>query len=76
MIHRFSSRRQPLAVRRSREFLEETIDPATGEPYLKPVRVKLFGEGADEAIILPPYLQDAYQQHYFCRAADNREDAQ
>jgi hypothetical protein len=41
-------------VRRTREFLEETIDPATGEPYLKPVRVKLFGERADEAIILPP----------------------
>jgi len=47
-------------VRRTRQFLEETIDPATGEPYLKPVRVKLFGEGANEAIVLPLYLYDAY----------------
>ena len=48
-------------VRRTRMFLEETIDQATGEPYLKPVRVKLFGEGVDEAVVLPPYLLDAYQ---------------
>ena len=48
-------------VRRTRKFLETTVDPATGEPYLKPVRVKLFGETPEEAIMLPPYLQDAYQ---------------
>ena len=60
-------------VRRTREFLEETIEPATGEPYLKPVRVKLFGEGPDEAIILPPYLQDAYQAaEEFCSLLSNR----
>ncbi len=45
-------------VRRTREFLEGTIDPTTGEPYLKPVRVRLFGES--DALTLPPYLQDAY----------------
>jgi hypothetical protein len=60
-------------VRRTREFLEETIDPATGEPYLKPVRVKLFGEGSDEAVILPPYLQDAYQAaEEFCSLLSQR----
>lgn len=60
-------------VRRTREFLEETIDPATGEPYLKPVRVKLFGEGPDEAVILPPYLQDAYQAaEEFCSLLSER----
>ena len=45
-------------VRRTREFLEKTIDSTTGECYLKPVRVRLFGEA--EALSLPPYLQDAY----------------
>jgi hypothetical protein len=60
-------------VRRTREFLEETIDPATGEPYLKPVRVKLFGEAPDEAVILPPYLQDAYQAaEEFCSLLSER----
>ena len=47
-------------VRRTREYLETTIDPETGEPYLKPVRVELCGERPAEAISLPPYLQDAY----------------
>ena len=41
-------------------YLETTLDPETGEPYLKPVRVRLFGEGAEDALTLPPYLQDAY----------------
>jgi superfamily II DNA or RNA helicase len=47
-------------VRRTREFLEEEIDPSTGEPFLPPVHVRLFGEREDEAINLPPYLKDAY----------------
>lgn len=47
-------------VRRTRAYLENTLDPETGEPYLKPVKVELFGEGEEEAIRLPPYLQDAY----------------
>lgn len=60
-------------VRRTRKFLEETIDPATGEPYLQPVRVKLFGEGSGEAVILPPYLQDAYQAaEEFCSLLSRR----
>ncbi len=48
-------------IRRTREFLETTIDPKTGEPYLKPIIVKLFGEGESEAIVLPGYLKDAYE---------------
>jgi superfamily II DNA or RNA helicase len=47
-------------VRRTREFLENTFDPKTGEPYLQPVHVELFGESDTEAIRLPPYLRDAY----------------
>lgn len=60
-------------VRRTRGFLEETIDPATGESYLKPVRVKLFGEESADAIILPPYLMDAYQAaEEFCTLLGRR----
>lgn len=47
-------------VRRTRQYLETTIDPQTHEPYLKPIRVRLFGERDDEALLLPPFLQDAY----------------
>lgn len=60
-------------VRRTREFLEETIDPQTNEPYLQPVRVRLFGEGDDEAIALPPFLQDAYHAaELFCTLLEQR----
>ena len=48
-------------IRRTREFLENTIDPETQEPYLKPIKVELFGEADNEAIELPGYLRDAYQ---------------
>ncbi|MBT3366894.1 MAG: DEAD/DEAH box helicase family protein [Nitrospina sp.] len=47
-------------VRRTRNFLENTINPETQEPYLKPIKVRLFGETENEAIVLPPYLQEAY----------------
>jgi hypothetical protein len=56
-------------VRRTRQYLETTIDPETKEPYLKPVRVELFGERDEEAIALPGYLFDAYQKaEAFCSA--------
>ena len=60
-------------IRRTREYLETTINPETGEPFLKPVRVKLHGEGREDAIRLPLFLQDAY--HYaeeFCRLLAKR----
>ncbi|MBF8982614.1 DEAD/DEAH box helicase family protein [Lutibacter sp. B2] len=47
-------------VRRTRDFLENEIDPETNEPYLKKVEVKLLGENDNEAISLPLYLQEAY----------------
>lgn len=47
-------------IRREREYLEKTIDPETRQPYLQPVQVSLFGESHDEALLLPAYLQDAY----------------
>jgi len=48
-------------IRRTRDFLENTINPHTNEPYLQPITVHLYGEGEDEAITLPPFLRDAYQ---------------
>lgn len=60
-------------VRRTREYLEETIDPTTNEPYLKPVRVRLFGEHDDEAIVLPTFLRDAYEAaEEFCEEVGRR----
>ena len=60
-------------MRRTREYLETTIDPETGEPYLKPVRVELCGERPAEAISLPPYLQDAYTRaEEFCHLLATR----
>ena len=47
-------------IRRTRDFLENTINLETGEPYLKKVEVELLGEKDDEALVLPPYLQEAY----------------
>ncbi|HHV75149.1 MAG TPA: DEAD/DEAH box helicase family protein [Thermoanaerobacterium sp.] len=48
-------------VRRTREYLENTINPETQEPYLQKIAVKLYGESDDEAITLPPYLKKAYE---------------
>ena len=60
-------------VRRTREFLENTINPETNEPYLQPVKVQLLGEKPEEAIRLPPYLQDAYAiAEEFCRLINSR----
>ena len=60
-------------VRRTRNFLEQTINPSTGEPYLKPVKVKLFGEDTTESLLLPPYLQDAYNDaEEFCSLLGQR----
>lgn len=60
-------------VRRTREYLENTINQETGEPYLKPVKVVLFGEDEKEAIVLPAYLQQAYNlAEEFCRLLQKR----
>jgi len=47
-------------VRRTRDFLENAIDPHTNEPYLQRIDVNLFGESSAESIGLPPFLRDAY----------------
>lgn len=63
-------------VLRTRDYLETTHDPETGEPYLKPVRVNLFGERDEDAIRLPPFLQEAYAHaEEFCRLLGQRVNA-
>ncbi|MFC1994404.1 SNF2-related protein, partial [Chloroflexota bacterium] len=60
-------------VRRSRKYLEETINPETGEPYLKPIKVELLGEREEDAIRLPIYLKDAYKlAEDFCNKLGER----
>ena len=63
-------------VLRTRAYLEQTLDPATGEPYLAPVGVRLHGDAAEDAIPLPPFLQDAYRQaEAFCQLLAKRLSA-
>ena len=60
-------------VLRTREYLETTIDPETGEPYLTPVRVRLHGESDSDAIRFPPFLEEAYgAAEAFCELLANR----
>lgn len=76
MFIRFVEQHNPFIrhiVRRSRKYLEETIDPETGEPYLKPIHVELLGERDEDAIRLPIYLRDAYElAEEFCRILGTR----
>ncbi|MDE0192031.1 MAG: phospholipase D-like domain-containing protein [Gammaproteobacteria bacterium] len=75
-FRRFVERHNPYIraiVRRSREYLENTVDPTTGEPYLAPITVRLHGESATDAIRLPPFLQDAYgHAERFCELLAER----
>ena len=76
---RFIERHNPYIraiVRRTREYLENTQDPETGEPLLAPVRVRLHGESEADAIQLPPFLADAYgQAEHFCGLLAQRANA-
>lgn len=47
-------------IRRERRFLEETINPDTNQPYLKPINVLLYGEDDNESLPLSTHLYDAY----------------
>lgn len=49
-------------VRRTRGYLEATINPATGSYFLPKVTVKLFGEEQASALLLGGYLLEAYQE--------------
>ena len=62
---RFGSTLNPMLrsiVRRTRQYLEETTNPVTREPWLPPVRVRLFGESDDDGLVLTSYLEDAYAE--------------
>ncbi len=62
-------------VRRRRDYLEETINPETGETYLKKIEVVLMGEKDDEAIPITNYLQLAYDYaEKFCDLLSKRLD--
>jgi len=49
-------------VRRTRAYLEATINPATGSYFLPKVTVKLFGEDHEGALVLGSYLREAYAE--------------
>jgi len=54
-------------VRRTRAYLESTLNPATGSYYLPTVRVRLFGEEEEGGLLLGGYLLEAYQEaEEFC----------
>lgn len=60
-------------VRRTRDYLENTINPETGEPYLKKIEVKLYGEEDREALELRGYLRQAYElAQQFCEMISAR----
>jgi SNF2 family DNA or RNA helicase len=64
MFPRFTREHYPFIrriIRRTREQLENQIDPETKEPLLQRVGVRLWGEGESDAIRLPPYLKEAYE---------------
>lgn len=60
-------------VRRTRDFLENTTNKETGEPYLKKIEVELLGETDDEALELTGYQKQAYEiAEEFCAMLSSR----
>lgn len=60
-------------VRRTRAYLEQEINLATGEYFLPRVAVKLFGEDDQHTITLNGYLSEAYQEaENFCQMLQQR----
>jgi len=58
---------------RTRKYLEETTNPATGEPFLKPIKVNLYGENDSEALTLTGNLKTAYEKiQGFCKLLSKR----
>jgi hypothetical protein len=65
LLSDYGERLNPLLrciVRRTRGYLESTINPATGAYFLPKISVKLFGEDEKDALILGGYLLEAYQE--------------
>jgi SNF2 family DNA or RNA helicase len=61
-------------VRRTREWLEKEIDPTTKEPYLPRIDIVLYGEKDEDALQLPPYLEEAFTHaEEFCVELGKRE---
>jgi superfamily II DNA or RNA helicase len=62
-------------VRRTREWLQEEIDPSTGEAYLPRIDLVLHGEKDEDALALPPYLEEAFSHaKAFCEELGKREN--
>ncbi len=60
-------------VRRTRDYLQETINPVTGDYFLPRVTVRLFGEDHENALALGGYLRDAYMEaEVFSRLLQHR----
>ena len=60
-------------IRRTRDYLENTTNPDTGEPYLKKIKAVLLGEQDDEALELSGYLAQAYEfAENFCDLLSSR----
>ncbi len=71
LLPNYGDRFNPLLrgiIRRTRGYLEEMINPATGSYYLPRVAVRLFGEDNQSALTLGGYLLEAYQEaERFCK---------
>ncbi|MBS3985129.1 MAG: DEAD/DEAH box helicase family protein [Selenomonadales bacterium] len=60
-------------VRRTRDYLENTRNPDTGEPYLRKIEAILLGETDEEALELSGYLAQAYAiAEEFCSLLSSR----
>lgn len=60
-------------VRRERVYLENTINPETGDPYLQKITVELHGESDDNALVLSSYLKQGYlYAEEFCNLLGKR----
>jgi ERCC4-related helicase len=60
-------------IRRTRNFLENTINPETKDYYLEKIGVELFGENENEALELKGYLYQAYSiAEEFCSMLSSR----
>ncbi|MFZ3591519.1 phospholipase D-like domain-containing anti-phage protein [Bacillus sp. DJP31] len=74
--NKFYQRNNPYirhVIRRERSYLEETINPENGEPYLKKIEVVLRGESDDDALVLSSYLKQAYMYaEEFCNLIGKR----
>ncbi|MBN2352079.1 MAG: hypothetical protein JXD23_05865 [Spirochaetales bacterium] len=60
-------------IRRTRKYLEDTVDPGTREPYLKRIEVELID---DRPVLLSSYLKQGYEAaEKFCKHLAKRVKA-